>query len=374
MSSRPVSKGQVQTDIRRLSDLLRSYNTDTERFDKATALVMERPHLAAARAFYPKGDEDHDSTGTPFLNLAAGIGAFDCVKALVEAGAPLEGRSPKGRTPLLDAIDTGAGRFDASLTARRHQIYQYLVSQGARADVVDNTGANPIYHCCGDLDIDIARDLIRRGTPLNDSWYMHESQRLIPSITSMAGCSAWCEPGSNRRETFELLVRSGVELNPAIRHIGDHPLAAALAKDALDAADLMVQHGARWQTRAPDGQSLMFAAETSNAVQWLLDKDPALLEQPDQRGRTPLLYHVASVARAIPGSLASRIDVVSALILAGANLDAVDDQGPLLCETPRQLIAHGSNRALQEFFRSFQASRVADEALAGVRLEQGVRP
>lgn len=374
MNTKPISKTQLQADIRALSDLLETANTGSDQFDIAARFVNEHPHLMAQRAWYPKGHFDVAMTGAPFLNMAAHAGNLACVKALVEAGAPLESRAPDGRTPLLHAITVRASARDKSLSPERRQIYEFLIAKGARADVVDNSGQSPIYQLFGDLDLDIAQDLIRRGTPLQGSFSKDGSGQLVSSIAALASYCAWCKPGSNRFQTLELLIRSGIDLNPPLREIGEHPLAKTLYQGGFEIADLMVEHGAQWRVRAPDGQSLMFAVGRATAVRWLLDKDPVLLDQPDHRGRTPLMHHLPNAIEVLPDHQDPDLGVVSTLILAGANLDAVDDQGPLFCLTPRQLIASGNNRSLQEFLRSCEASRAADEALKNIDPSQGVRP
>lgn len=362
MTAGRISKAQLQQDIRTLSDLLKRPDNVME----ATRFVVEHPHVAQQRCWYSRGDTHARKTGTPFLNLAARMDLPACVEALVEAGAPLEGRSPDGRTPLLEAIDAGP----VARLGDRRRIYDHLIAKGARADVVDDTGESPIYHCCGDLDIEVARDLVRRGTPL-DSWSIKEAEDRVPSITRLAGV---CLNLPHRRETLQLLIRCGVDLNPPIQRIAEHPLATVLGHGETTLAELMVEHGARWQIRAPDGKSLMFAAGSPSAVQWLLGKDPGLLEQPDRRGRTPLMWHLQHLLDLSTETNQPSTDLVCSLIVAGANLDAVDEQGPGLCPTPCQAIASGKHRGLKDFLRPFQAARAAAAALDNLKPDGAAQP
>lgn len=354
-----MTKKQLDADIRKLTELL-----DQEQWGKACVFAAANPHLLS--------DAMHSISpfeGMPFLNVAADSGAFHCVKVFVECGAPLEGRSPDGATPLLHAL---RHLDDVPRQTAYQRTIEYLFHHHARADVVDDTGESPVYQAFAHIDADLAERLIELGTPLNGTWHVHQDHSMQPSITAAA---AQCAPGhETRRAVLQLLVRSGADLNPPARTVLDQPLAQALRHGDVAMADFMVEHGAQWRAVSPEGQSLMFAAGSAASMHWLLDRDPGLLDRPDHRGRTPLLYHLAQVAHASLSKRPPNTDIVCALVLAGADVDAVDHQGPQRCATPRRILSSGPDTTLKDFWRSHQAARVAAATLEQVLHVSAILP
>jgi len=74
------------------------------------------------------------------LIAAAHLGHPEVVKALIEAGAPLDHVNNLGWTALIEAVILGDG-------GRRHvETVRALVQAGARRDIGDRQGVTPLQH------------------------------------------------------------------------------------------------------------------------------------------------------------------------------------------------------------------------------------
>lgn len=350
-----ITKKRLKEDTVKLSEIMES-----NKWHEAAAFATENPHVLTQRMCRTQ-NRYIMYLGEPFLNRAANSGTLQCVEALVKAGAPLEGRcTQKGRTPLLAAL-TGAVTSDHAI-----EIADYLISKGARLDVVDDLGESVVYRSCGDMPVRLTKQFIRAGTPLDNTWhredYDESDKRQTPSITTLA-YRCWTSGSKNRLENLCTIIEAGANVNPAIQEISDHPLAAALQLNEMDLADLMLKHGANLNARAPNGETVMFSRLSKEGAQWLVAKAPDLLDAPDRRGRTPLMAHLQLALSEGGGGASPAADVVKVLVLAGANIDAIDDQGPSLSKSPRSLLAEADFPELQSFMRSLLAAKAANEAI-----------
>lgn len=367
--SKPVTKKQLKEDTVALSELM-----ENKQMDAATAFVREHPHVAGHCMC-----RTHNALklylGTPFLNMATEFAALACVQALVEAGASLEARSPDGKTALLIALNKSTGLGD---TQAYKAIADHLLAHGARTDAVDDTLESVLYASNGEIDDRYQQLLIEGGAPL-DTWHvsgLYESDGK-PSIAHLAhqyrhGLSSPART-QLRRNCLVRLIEAGVDLNPPLRNVGDHPLLHVLNASDMPLAELMVHHGANPRSMTPLGRTLMFGVTTEPAVKWLLAQAPELLDQPDRRGQTPLMEHLLAL-ESKSSWLRTNARVVQAMILAGARLDVLDHQGAPLSRTPRQMIREGGNIELQQFLRTWSAAQAAAAVLDDLRVEEGARP
>lgn len=324
----------------------------------AATFASSRPHVLCERMHVPY-QQLSGWNGMPFLNYAAMFAPVECVKALLDAGAPLEGRDENRRTPLLRAISRSVKPPAPKDDGR--QVVELLLERGARCDAVDKSGVSPVYTLAAELDSVLVRRLIERGAPLNTRKDVSDPTPSVSVLTS----EYLVHGGSGRRQALQAIVEGGVDLNPWVPSINEAPLAQALWLQDKAVAELMCAHGARVLARDGRGRTLMFAAQHDHAVAWLLDKEPSLLEARDHEGVTPLMHHVASALQH-PQVPTHSAEVAKVLILRGADLDAVDDQGPGLSRTPRQMIQEGGHDALKEFLRYWHAQEVARAALRDV--------
>ncbi|KAF4455941.1 hypothetical protein F53441_1808 [Fusarium austroafricanum] len=99
-------------------------------------------------------EDTWDSGYTP-LHLAVCNDSFEMTRLLIEAGADLNIKSPKGGTPLILAV---VGKKEESLKA--------LLEYNVDLDVVDNFGDTAIHCMDSPAPLSIAKLLINRGTSL----------------------------------------------------------------------------------------------------------------------------------------------------------------------------------------------------------------
>lgn len=348
-----IDKAQLLQDSIALTELVL-----LRQWRRAEEFVASRPQVFRARMHVPENDGG-DSHDAPFLNEAVLNAPLHCIKAFLDAGAPLEGRDSKQRTPLLLALER-ISREQAS--AQSLEILQLLLDRGARADVVDKDGESPIYSSAAQRQPSLVQALIDRGAALDTCRRGGDGRSSLSRLISdylVIG-----NPG--RLLAIEAIVRGGVDLNRQESSIYETPLALALWAGKIALADLMLAHGADLLIRDDRGQSLLFPARKAPSMQWLLDKAPALLEARDHQGTSPLAHHVQRAFKTQGKDNNDHDDSVAVtctLIRHGADLDAIDNQGPLLSRTPRELIEEGSCEPLKEFLRSWQAQLAAHAAL-----------
>jgi ankyrin repeat protein len=115
---------------------------DSERYDAVTIAAV-RDDVVTLRALLAAGasakliTSRYDGTA---LIAAAHLGHPEVVKALIEAGAPLDHVNNLGWTALIEAVILGDG-------GRRHvETVRALVQAGARRDIGDRQGVTPLQH------------------------------------------------------------------------------------------------------------------------------------------------------------------------------------------------------------------------------------
>jgi hypothetical protein len=130
---------------------------DSPRHAMLLAAVRDRAANIVRTLLEAGADVRHvDEDGRTALHLAARNGDVECVAELLLASAPVDARCRRGRTPLADAVDAGAGK----------ELLGWLLDAGARADEVDGlavpqvTTDGAVTRCtnvCGVLTIEITR-------------------------------------------------------------------------------------------------------------------------------------------------------------------------------------------------------------------------
>lgn len=337
---------------------------------QAMAMAQEHPQVLRGRFHCFAGLDETKYARRPFLNHAAVFAGAPLVQGLLQLGAPLEGRSPDGRTPLLEALSRNARHKDDTSA----QIVDVLIAAGARLDNADNTGECIIYKHPRELRPALVQHIIAAGARLDTLRLDQGKQDRVPSITHLVREAVHINPGY-APQTLDLVVRSGVNLNPWAATAADLPLAPALEACRLDLAEMLVSHGADCSARAADGRSLMFVARSKAAVQWLLERDATLVNACDHKGISPLHQLIVQFISSRVLDEAFDVTAVSELIIAGADLDAVDHQGPLLSHSPRRLIGNlQDGEVLQNLVRTVDCARTARGALQEFERTSTPRP
>jgi ankyrin repeat protein len=115
---------------------------DSQRYDAITIAAV-RDDLATMLVAIEIGGDPRAVT-SPYLGTAliaaAHLGHDDVVKALIDAGAPLDHVNNLGWTALIEAVILGDGG------PRHVKTVAHLVRAGARRDIADRAGVTPIEH------------------------------------------------------------------------------------------------------------------------------------------------------------------------------------------------------------------------------------
>jgi ankyrin repeat protein len=241
----------------------------------ARSTVTEWERMVTAE---PRQKNLYSGGFTPLL-YATRQGCLECAKALVEAGAKIEGTDPDGVTPLLSALLNA--HFDTA---------KYLLEQGANPNKWDFWGRTPLY-----LAVDF-NTLPHGGRPDR------------PSLDETSGLAM-----------IDLLLAAGANPNAQLKLF---PPYRSLRMDR--GADTTLEIGATPLLRAARGADLP-------AIERLVAKG-ALVDLPQREGITPLMVAVGAGASSIDtrGKFRTELDALAtaeALLAAGADLAVRDERG-----------------------------------------------
>ncbi len=222
----PILLEQVEAAL--IAFPLKSPRSLRERIDNSVRLV---------NAFLKgKGDPNHLLDGTPLLSSIAQTGHVDAVRLLLDAGANLHSRGPRGSTALWSAVANG-----------RTETVQLLLERGATCDDSDEEG--------GTILMLAARNGEGDGFPT----------------------------------VVQLLLEAGMDVR-ARDHSGWTALTCAVESGHEEIARLLIAHGADLTTVREDGRTLlMSAAEGGNmGMVRLLRAHNADISARDNEGCTAL--------------------------------------------------------------------------------------
>lgn len=88
------------------------------------------------------------------LSIAIIVGSEPCFEALLEAGAPLEGASGRGMTPLMEALMSGSGRLAFA---------EELARRGADMEARDPDGETPLFYAMASKSVEAVELALRWG-------------------------------------------------------------------------------------------------------------------------------------------------------------------------------------------------------------------
>ncbi len=285
---------------------LRDYNARTPLLEAAY-----RAPVAVVKALLAAGADiaARDSSGNTPLHRAAFSSssrrsATAAVQVLLDAGADPEAQNRNGQTPLHEAGDA--------------EVAQILLLAGARVDAEDNDGNTALHSA---YRADVVEALLTAGANPN-------ARNNDGETPLFAGLS----PGK-----IEVLVAAGADPN-ARNNDDETTLHRPPPPDVIEA---LVAAGANPDARDSRGRTPMHSVRTAEQVE-ALRAGGASLEARDQQGRTPL--HQAALTRVLLSddqspyadapftfdyrwSTAARQSLIRALVAAGANLEARDEDG-----------------------------------------------
>lgn len=358
------NKAQITKDIQTLSTMF-----SRGEWEACADFVRSNPSVAVQRM---------RNTGlmprTPFVVAAVVAQSAMLMRAFVEAGAPMEARSEDGYTPLSFALE----RISRTpLTDGGKEMIDYLLSIGCRTDVLDNKNRSVLMtsHC--ELPTEYTVKLLKAGVRVD----LFDRDAQIHGITRLVK-TVMLSRESKCLENLELIVRTKPNLNPTVSKIEDSPLGAAISFAGaidqeffapLDIASLLLAHGADPAIRSEDGETVLFCANSREAIAWVLGRDPHFLDDRNLRGQTPLLALTRKACMLQNGGRAGTAAIM-ALIAAGADLDAVDDQGPVMCKTPRIMIRASNKPDLKDLKNFLSAHEASTQARAALHEIEPKRP
>jgi N-acyl-D-amino-acid deacylase len=209
-----------------------------------------------------------DADGNTPLLLAAVFAGPECVELLIKKGADVNATNEAGATPLIRAatnyekakllidagadvkVKTAAGRTPLTLAARKYgnsKTVKLLLSKGANAKERNNRGVNPIQvaAACGDLDT--VKLLVEAGADVND--FTAVSGPGTSSVRTPLGWAAY----RNDVSMVRYLLDRKADPNKATP-VGT-PLTMAAARNSVEAARLLLAHGARTDIKSGDGST-----------------------------------------------------------------------------------------------------------------------
>jgi len=286
------------------------------------------------------------------LSSAAFCSSSELTMLLVEFGARLDHRDNFGRTALHFAIDNDDARRSKSVKKDTSTL-EVLLSAGADANVMDSTGASPLYLACERGKTEFVKLLLRRGaspsTGTADKYPIHAACRghHFDSVKQLleynadltvrddygktalhhALKSASCQFDDESDVLVRLLLDKGADMD-AVSYDGETPFYFACSNGLTSAVARMLEYGANVHGNSGKKFPLNAACRSKHAsvVQLLLinGADPNVLEESDAycyeyRCRRTLPLFIAAAD--------GNSELVELLLRHGANVDVTDIDG-----------------------------------------------
>lgn len=246
----------------------------------------------------------------------AAVGNYpECVTALVEAGADMEGTGEHNtwmRTPLQCAAQEGCTEAVSALL--RHGAAEDAVNDGPLSQT-------PLYLAVTANHPGVVNELISAGADVNLTHTGSPGYAVVAADRGHVGI-------------LTSLIEGRADVNVAFLHSGKTPLHLAASANRAQAIDVLIEAGADREAKDVQGSTPLHSAafDLSNEAIVALMRHGCNKEAEDEKGQTPL--HVAASrgsCRAVVALLAAGADVAarfgaeerSALVVA-ASVHSVD--------------------------------------------------
>ena len=286
----------------------------------------------------------------PPLSVAASCGNTELTTLLIKFGARLDQCDKLGRTALHFAIDSDDICFARHSKSPKNgtSTVEILLSAGADANVMDSTGASPLYLACKKGKTEVVKLLLSRGaSPNSGTTDMHpihtacrgqhyDSVKLLleykadVTVRDTNGKTALhraleftTRRSDNISDLSQLLLDKGADID-AESDDGETPFYVACSNGLTPVVAKMLECGAKVDGNS--GKKLPLIAACTNkhtsVVQLLLTNgaDPNAIEKGDvDRYRRTLSLHIATAD--------GNSELVELLLKHGASIDVVDTKG-----------------------------------------------
>lgn len=220
------------------------------------------------------------------IHLAARRGHLAMVKLLLDRGASPDARDSEGVTPLFETSDPAIAKLliarGAKVSARDSdgvqpihraatrslELVKLLVRHGADPLARDKRGSRPLHEAACDSTLEIASDLVGRGSPVDAR--IADPEDYFRNGWQALHFAAAREESPDALAIAGLLLRKGAAVNANTR---EGETAMHLAKGE-SMTRLLLQNGAKVGATAANGETpLLTAARDGNAarIQLLLD-------------------------------------------------------------------------------------------------------
>lgn len=260
------------------------------------ALNYRRFQVADYLIDHTKDLEIRNNNGWTAMLYAVIAGDQKCVEKLIKRGAKVNARTNSGLVPLHSAASYG-----------NYNIFKLLVDNGADIHAKNDDGQTPIFWALNPNCISVAKLLIEKGADVT----MKDSRGATPFHNA-------CQRGSV--QMAQLHLKHGADLH-AMDDGGWTPLIyASFAHRGADIVKFLLEQGAKVNVKPPKGAEYFrsalhcaVAGGSLDAAKLLVDHG-ADIDALDSEGATPLLTAVAR----------GRMDIAEYLVEKGCDLDAKD--------------------------------------------------
>ena len=250
------------------------------------------------------------------LHMAVANGHLEIVKTLIEHKADVEIRDSDGNTPIWALIT----QYDGS--EEQLQMIQLLLANGASVKTANDHGVAPISSIYA-THIDAFEN---EHSKSSDLFFLLSEEDKKGISAYIAELNAFQILGDYYHEELKIRIKNGLDVNQTTED--DNTLLSVAAMHGhIKAVQLLLEHGAKTETRVEDGMTAIACAAQANVAyseQWkcaeivkLLIEHGADMHVKDNSGKTLLALAAEN----------GRLETVELLLSKGLDVNAKDKKG-----------------------------------------------